>query len=552
MRMRRWAIILTTVISGAACTAGSTLMVDVEAPEVEVVADRRVSTTPTLELRFSRPMDPLTLTTASVVLVAHRRGGVCEVDLACDPAAQCVEGICQQEVVDAGWLKDLSHPPLSDSRLALTVPLSLELNERGDRALVTPGVRLEPDRLHTLLIAPTLRDLRGNRLAANAVVRHEFLTDDGSRAKPRPQLVWPTDGDVAVPTNLYSVVFRFDKKVEGVSRETVFLVGSDGQRVGADIAEEVPLCDSWPPGECYALRPWKWLEPRTTYTLTFAGGIWDSIGQVPLISGPLRFATGANPDHVAPQLSHLQQLHADQCLALNFQPDERVEVAISLASTSELSVVASEGRHEVALRTRGIWGWQTVDIRLADLSGNATLYRYGLHLPMLPRISISEVMANPSGAEPAQEWVEVYNDENSPIDVGGWTLDDNDDGQGVNTLPSAVIQPRNFALVVGPKFRLQDMKGPLPPPETLIIRLGETLGSQGLANGGETLALRDRLGRLVSLAAARAASGDGRSTERVPLGSCNLADNWRTSPDDGPSPGAAPKPEIPLQADSKN
>jgi|GEM_PF-6947946 hypothetical protein len=548
MQFRFCALILAGVFGSGGCHDPSLVTVDVQAPVVEVVLDRRVSTTPTLELVFSKPMASETLSSESVVLVAHRLGGggFCDVDLACPSLGRCVEGVCQHKVVDEAWLKDLAHPPLSASRRALVVPATLTVDEGGYRAWLTPAVKLEPDRLHTLLIAPTLRDRRGNRLASDGVYRKEFLTDDGSRAKPRPAMVWPQNGAVAVPTNLRALVFRFDKHVEGLSRDTVRLVGPRGNAVGADIdidvdvVKDAGLCSQWPVGQCYALRPWNWLEPRTTYALRFSQGIWDTIGQAPLITGEMRFATGPGPDHIPPKLTHLSQRLTGECLILDFQSDEQVRVTASLASVPPVGMVAEQGRHEIALETGGVWGWQNIDVGLADLAGNSTLYRYDQHFAILPKISITEVMANPSGVEPAQEWIEIFNGEDSAISIGGWTLDDNDDGQGINHLPAAVIPAKSFALLVGPKFKVQNMSGDLPPPATTFVRLSTTLGAQGLANGGEMLALRNSLGRLVSSAVALPSPGDGRSLERVSAGGCDLRENWRANSERGPSPGAAP------------
>ncbi|QDV24972.1 Ig-like domain-containing protein [Aureliella helgolandensis] len=41
-------------------------------------------------------------------------------------------------------------------------------------------------------------------------------------------------------------------------------------------------------------------------------------------------------------------------------------------------------------------------------------------------IVISEIMYNPNGGEPQTEWVELYNRGTTTIDLGGWTLDDED------------------------------------------------------------------------------------------------------------------------------
>lgn len=63
-------------------------------------------------------------------------------------------------------------------------------------------------------------------------------------------------------------------------------------------------------------------------------------------------------------------------------------------------------------------------------------------------VVINEIMADPFGDDTNQEWIELYNPSNSPVNLGGWAI--RDCGTQLVTLvgPDAVIGPRGY-LVVG-------------------------------------------------------------------------------------------------------
>jgi len=109
-----------------------------------------------------------------------------------------------------------------------------------------------------------------------------------------------------------------------------------------------------------------------------------------------------------------------------------------------------------------------------------------------PHMLISEVFANPTAREPAQEWVELFNDGADDVLLEGWILSD---GVGDSLLPSARVSPGTHVVVVGDDFdeALWDV---LPPAETLVVRVAE-IGERGLSNAGEKLTLSTPSGRQV-------------------------------------------------------
>src|SRR5262249_30524266 len=70
-------------------------------------------------------------------------------------------------------------------------------------------------------------------------------------------------------------------------------------------------------------------------------------------------------------------------------------------------------------------------------------------LSPMAHIVLNEVLANPLGAEPDQEWVEIINDGSVPAELGGYTLVDM---RGETVLPAATLEPGRFALIVNESF----------------------------------------------------------------------------------------------------
>lgn len=153
--------------------------------------------------------------------------------------------------------------------------------------------------------------------------------------------------------------------------------------------------------------------------------------------------------------------------------------------------------------------------------------------PPQRHVAVSEVMANPVGAEPQQEWVELVNDGAGSVDLGGWVLADS---AGETSLPSLVLAAGSYALVVRDDFVRDDGADVEVPADVPLLPVAE-LGKNGLANSGEMLELRAPDGSVVSrFPALKAAKGGVSMARRDP-----------SSPDDDPSafgphadPGASP------------
>jgi hypothetical protein len=179
--------------------------------------------------------------------------------------------------------------------------------------------------------------------------------------------------------------------------------------------------------------------------------------------------------------------------------------------------------------------------RVATLAESGHRFEHAISVtPAPPRahVVINEVFANPAGVERDQEWVELFNDGLLAIDLAGYGLDV---GGRSTPLPSAVLAPGAFALVVPGNYVEDDGIGPVAAPGTILVRV-PLLGGDGLSNDGERLVLRDGAGTVLSTFPPMKAKS-GVSNERVaPDAPDDSADSFAPSLNGSATPGAQNRP----------
>lgn len=125
-------------------------------------------------------------------------------------------------------------------------------------------------------------------------------------------------------------------------------------------------------------------------------------------------------------------------------------------------------------------------------------------------VVINEVLANPIGPEPHQEWVELYNDGQVGTSLLGYRILDIG---GDTVLPDVYMAPGQWVIVVNETF-VEDDEVDIPvPPEALIVRV-TALGKSGLSNSGELLRLVDPEGHTISRFPALPKPKAGQSVSR--------------------------------------
>jgi hypothetical protein len=148
---------------------------------------------------------------------------------------------------------------------------------------------------------------------------------------------------------------------------------------------------------------------------------------------------------------------------------------------------------------------------------------------------LNEVLADPLGAEPAQEWIELFNDgqrieslENYVLEAGSDRLE----------LPKIQIHPGEYALIAGKDFE-PNTPSDVPMREgTTLVRLPK-LGN-GLTNSGEHLKLVTLEGDVVSEFPAAPKPKPGVSiARRKPWAASAATTSFGLHKSPGASPGAA-------------
>jgi hypothetical protein len=149
---------------------------------------------------------------------------------------------------------------------------------------------------------------------------------------------------------------------------------------------------------------------------------------------------------------------------------------------------------------------------------------------------ITEVLLNPAGPEPAQEFVEVANPGPDAIDIGGYLLHD-DDPEVRDEIPADTTIPAGgVILLVAEGFA---SGGPDPPPAAgcALVRLDGSLGRSGLRNsGGEPVFLLAPDGSISSFYPnTLGTTGQGVSAHRISVAAPDGDEaNWKEGP---PTPG---------------
>ncbi|MDI1477752.1 lamin tail domain-containing protein [Polyangium sp. y55x31] len=176
----------------------------------------------------------------------------------------------------------------------------------------------------------------------------------------------------------------------------------------------------------------------------------------------------------------------------------------------------------------------SLDVTTIDLDGRQRRVTFSATtLTPMPHVVLNEVMANPLGPEPDQEWVELYND--GSVEAALDELVISDIG-GETVLPEIMLPPRGFAVIVNETFVVDDEIDVPPAEDALLVRVPE-LGKNGLGNGGEIVRLRDMRGRTISRFPAIPKPKAGQSVvRRSPDAPDGVSDSFQLAP---PTPGAA-------------
>jgi hypothetical protein len=367
----------------------------------------------------------------------------------------------------------------------------------------------------------------------------------GSLSSPEPDplapvLVEPPPGSVNLPTNLAAIVVRFTEEVQAAGADLPFtLRPTAGDGLSLPLGQAVPCA-----GSCYQILSGSALVPSTLYTLEVRPSALQFLDGKPTPGGSAgSFTTGSAADPFAPRIEAFTVGVAEGCMSAHVAADESVR--------AEITVTAGDGQ---ALISAGDFattldpaerlpdlpaGHAEAVLRIVDRAGNSAVSSsVAVDLPpRLPRLAITEVLANPAGSENTQEFVEIYNAGSEAVALGGLRVADK---AGSDALPEVLLPAYAYAIVVPEAYNVADGNDPAPRDGTVIVRVPGRLAGDGLANAGEPVRLLTADGFVISQYGGwvdvSATAWSGKSVKRTEPDACDGPDAWSKTPSP-PTPG---------------
>ncbi len=536
------------------------LHADLEGPRVFASSLPRprnveVATMPEIFIDFSEAIDPASL---RVALVAWEERGSCSFTPVCAAeGTRCERGRCMTNPLTPAAIARLADGPLADA-LALTPPVLKDSPVGpGSRVTISPRRALQAYTRHTLMLFA--RDLSGAPLVdedgATHVWQRDLVTAGQGSGGPEALLVTPPSTADQVPPNLAHVATQFARPVEHDPQATLTLEAGDGSTV--TLIDPTP-CAGWVPGLCLRWTPGTSVLPNTAYRPT-SGTLRDLLGRTAVAPAEATwFVTAATPDQDPPQLADARLTTLGPCAYVRLTATEPLQLRLTIGDATD-EAVAGPGPVTLALRT----SQTTATLEAEDLAGNHAGRSLKEAVPGDSSIEVplglAEVLANPRGPEPAQEFVEIVDlrADGPPLTHIDLILTDRAAadvatalGAGErpgDALPPFTTRPGQRVLVVAAGYDPAEGSDVAPIAGTVLIRVDASLGAGGLKNAGEpiTLYLAPEAGPAAIVAsyanyiATGAPAHAGRSVVADP-GACDLARAWASHPDGAASPGAAP------------
>lgn len=571
-------LVLSLALSLALALAPSACLL--EPPDVDLDGPRILSSSlgrprsvelpvlPELAIELSEPLDPASVHPGTVALVRWEL-----LDARCDFSPICEEGSCERGRCQGQPLTATQRGALergefdASSEHAVALDFALEAGEAGPgtRLVLRPRRPLDGHRRHSLVLGPGLRDQGGAPLVDERgqaqLWQRDFVTAGWGSAGPEAVLVGPAPGQGEVATNLAVVDTRLWPPVPVPQPAAVLALEADDGSATVELVDPVD-CPGWVPGTCLRWRPRGILGADRRYRPA-GGTLVDRLGRPSLRPAAARetwFATGPGPDDDAPAAEVSAELRG-RCLALWLDAGEAVEASLSAGGLERRGAIHGAGWIGVELDGLAPGELLAWSVELRDLAGNLAVEQGELVVgpsfaEALPRLRITELLANPSGPEPDAEFVEI---QAGPLgaDLDGVWLADQSPAQlraawlageelPGDALPRAELRGGELAIIVADGWSPHNPKDPAPPEHTPRLVVDGSLGEGGLKNAGEPLTLWTLTADgPVTLASYgdwidTSASAHGGRSVVSGVDGCDLPDRWRAHPQGRSTPGALP------------
>ena len=156
------------------------------------------------------------------------------------------------------------------------------------------------------------------------------------------------------------------------------------------------------------------------------------------------------------------------------------------------------------------------------------------------QVVISEVMFDPSGSEFYDEFIEIQNLGEEPVDLEGWRVgDEAETDEIVARGKPALLGAGAFGLILDAGYCEHSTRYDPLPEDALILTVEDaTLGKGGLSNSGpERILLVAQSGDTVAAMTYRVGNPPGYSEEKIDPWSDDGPENWADSRWEGGTPG---------------
>jgi hypothetical protein len=368
----------------------------------------------------------------------------------------------------------------------------------GPLVRVTPRDALAPGDIVTLAIASFATSIEDETLERTHLARVHVSTDPSAGA--RVIGTFPGDGTLDVPTNAEPFLLALDGDVTWTGdpmavrdqNGAIETVTSTTECGAVGLAGHVCVSTAprgpWPSGARLVIETTAALRDATSASVpSHRIEVTTAVGpdtRAPTFLGmPERCPIDADAD-----TSRGCSIVTDESWALELVVDEPVRIVLTRPGVV-LRALAPRGTATLMLRDLAPSMREDATLEVFDLAGLRTVEPIVVttRAPLAP-ITLTEVCANPIGAEPDQEWIELANVGESPAALEGLRLADREDALGQPLSTSRVLAPGARVLLVGADF---DAEAAGVPPGTPLVIAGPTIVPSGITNSGEPLFLRD-------------------------------------------------------------
>lgn len=347
--------------------------------------------------------------------------------------------------------------------------------------------------------------------------------DAGPLPSPLVVATWPAAGSMGVPDELPRawIALHTEGPLQRIATGWRGPQGAVPHR-----AEERPCREMGVEAAvCLRLDPLTRL-PAGPHELGLDEGSLDARGE-PVMPAFVGFeVTSVEVDPALPSTADCERDEASVSGFCLLRGDDSLRVRAFLTASAivelgagEQTVRALAERAETTLWLRALVPDTFYPLRMAaeSLSGATTEVEtlVSTH-PALPRLTITEVLADPLGPDPEQEYVELLNYGDVPVPLAGLALADSAEREGERITSGVVVPPGGRVLLVAARFEASATHGDAPiPPGLPLVRLDGPIATGGLSNTGEPLFLRDAEGRRLSAVPGVAGGVEGRCLVRV-------------------------------------